>query len=216
MARKPKTRLTPLGVERLKAPKTGRLEIFDAVLPGFGLRVSDTDARSYFVMTMVGGGPVVRNEAGEIIAGRRLRRFTIGDAKVISLDEARDKARDILRRIDAGEDPTQPKAIMPTFRQFIDGYLQRRKSDLRPRTYYMRTRTFKQMTRWDDLPLNTIRRQDVIALLDDTVVRAPVHANRMLSALRTMFSDALRRGVIDASPVALLKPRARSAPGTVL
>jgi integrase len=219
--RKPKTRLTPLGVERLKAPKTGRLEILDAVLPGFGLRVGATDARSYFVMAMVGSGPVVRNEAGEIIAGRRLRRFTVGDAKVISLDEARDKARDILRRVDAGEDPAQPKVIMPTFRVFAADFLQRHKSGIRASTHTERIRMLGMMNRWDHLQLDAIRPQDVVAFLDDTVARgAPVYANRMLSVLKTMFNDAMRRGVLDANPVGMVKkptkehPRERSLTDT--
>jgi integrase len=213
--RKPKTRLTALGVARLKAPRTGRLEVFDAALPGFGIRIGATDARSYFVMAMAGGGPIVRNEAGEIIAGRRLRRFTIGDAKVMSLDEARAKARDILHRLDAGEDPTEPKATMPTFRQFADGYMARHETGLRPRTHRGRIQMLGMMRRWDHLPLDAIRQQDVVAFLDDTVARgAPVYANRLLSLLKVLFGDALRRGVLDSNPVVMVrkptKERSRS------
>jgi integrase len=208
--RKPKTRLTALGVARLKAPSAGRLEIFDAALPGFGLRVSATDARSYFLMAMAGSGPVVRNEAGEIAAGRRLRRFTIGDAKVLSLDEARARARDILHRLDAGEDPSQPKAAMPTFRQFADGCMARHESGVRPRTHRGRVHMLDMMRRWDHLPLDAIRQQDVVAFLDDTVARgAPVYANRLLSLLKVLFGDALRRGVLDANPVAMVRKPTR-------
>jgi integrase len=204
--RKPKTRLTALGVARLKAPTTGRLEAFDAALPGFGLRVSATDARSYFLLTMAGSGPVIRDEAGEIAAGRRLRRFTIGDARVLSLDEARDKARAILRRLDAGEDPSQPKATMPTFRQFADGYMARHEPGIRPSTHRARVHMLGMMRRWDHLSLDAIRPQDVVAFLDDTVARgAPVYANRLLSLIKLLFGDALRRGVLDSNPVALVR-----------
>jgi integrase len=206
--RKPKTRLTALGVERLKAPKSGRLEVFDAVLPGFGIRISATDARSYFVMAMVGAGAPIRDADGNITAGRRLRRFTLGDARVVLLDEARDKARDIFRRIDAGEDPTaQQQATIPTFRDFAMDYLGRRKGNLRPVTYIELGRTLREVSRrWGDRLIDQVRSQDAVALIDDVAARAPVRANRMLSALRTLFADALRRGLIDASPVALLKP----------
>jgi integrase len=207
---KPKTRLTALGVARLKAPSAGRLEVFDAALPGFGIRISATDARSYFLMAMAGSGPVIRNDAGEIAAGRRLRRFTIGDAKVLSLEEARGKARDILHRLDAGEDPAKPKTAMPTFRQFAADFLQRHKSGIRPSTHKERVRMLGMMSRWDHLPLPAIRAQDVVAFLDDTVAHgAPVYANRMLSSLKTMFNDAVRRGVLDANPVAMVREPTR-------
>ena len=37
-------------VANAKAPKSGRLELWDSLLPGFGLRVTDKNARTYFVM----------------------------------------------------------------------------------------------------------------------------------------------------------------------
>jgi integrase len=204
--RKSKTRLTALGVARLKAPRTGRLEVFDAALPGFGLRISDKDGRSYFCMCMAGSGPVVRNADGEIIAGRRLRRFTIGDARVIPLEEAREKARDILRRIDSGEDPTQPKVVMPTFGGFAVDFLQRHKSGIRASTHVERVRMLGMMNRWDHLQLDAIRPQDVVAFLDDTVARgAPVYANRMLSVVKLLFNDAVRRGLLESNPVAMVR-----------
>ena len=43
-------KLTDVTLRALKAPKTGRLELWDSLLPGFGVRVTDKDARSYFVM----------------------------------------------------------------------------------------------------------------------------------------------------------------------
>jgi integrase len=193
-------------VARLKAPRTGRLEVFDAALPGFGLRVSATDARSYFLLTMAGSGPVIRDEAGEIIAGRRLRRFTIGDARVLSLEEARDKARDLLRRVDSGEDPTQPQAVMPAFRAFAVDFLQRHKSGIRASTHVERVRMLGMMNRWDHLPLDAIRAQDVVAFLDDTVARgAPVYANRMLSVVKLLFNDAVRRGLLESNPVVMVR-----------
>jgi integrase len=208
--RKPKTRLTALGVERIRAPGAGRLEIFDAALPGFGLRVSATDARSYFVLAMAGSGPVIRNETGEIAAGRRLRRFTVGDARILSLDEAREKARAILCRLDAGEDPSQPKAAMPTFGQFAADFLQRHRPSIRPSTHRARIYMLGVMRRWDHLPLDAIRTQDVVAFLDDTVSRgASVYANRLLSLIKVLFGDALRRGVLDANPVALVRKPTR-------
>ena len=63
-------KLTKLTVEKLKPPKAGkRLEIWDTVVPGFGLRITDNDVRSFFVMYRHGRGAVVHDKEGRIIAG---------------------------------------------------------------------------------------------------------------------------------------------------
>ena len=38
--------LTQLAVERVKPPKSGRVVHWDALVPGFGLRISDKNSRS--------------------------------------------------------------------------------------------------------------------------------------------------------------------------
>lgn len=57
---------------------------------GFGLRVYKSGARSYALRYRAGG---------------RLRFYTIGKASILTLDEARERARDLLVRIGDGEDP---------------------------------------------------------------------------------------------------------------
>ena len=59
----PKTRLTAVSVERLRPPAKGRIEYWDNLLPGFGLRVSETGAKTWVLMYRV---------------GRRQRRLTLG------------------------------------------------------------------------------------------------------------------------------------------
>jgi integrase len=206
-----KKRLTDMTVSNTKAPSRGgkRLEIWDTVLPGFGLRITPQphDARSYFVMTMVGRGEIVRDDSGNIIAGRRLKRITIGNARVIRLDDARERAREMLDRAEAGEDPTQPQVAVPTFRDFVAGYINRRKGSLRASTSIDLGRTMREISgRWGDRLIDEIRAQDVVAWIDDKAAVSPIRANRQLSALRTLFADAERRGLIESNPVAKLKP----------
>ena len=96
----PKLRLTALGVERLKSPKAGRLEVFDALLPGLGLRVTDKGRKTFIVMTMVGSGEAVRDAEGHIVAGRRLKRITLQPAwPALTLDQAREQAREVREQI---------------------------------------------------------------------------------------------------------------------
>ncbi len=42
----PKTRLTAASVKRLRPPAKGRIEHWDSLLPGFGLRVSETGRKT--------------------------------------------------------------------------------------------------------------------------------------------------------------------------
>jgi integrase len=62
------------------------------------------------------------------------------------------------------------------------------------------------MSCWDHLPLDAIRREDVLAFVEDTAVHAPIHANRQLAWIKTVFADAVRRGVVATNPAAPLKP----------
>src|SRR5450631_1397689 len=92
-----------------KPPKVGRLEFWDTHLPGFGLRITEKGARSYFVMYRV-----------DRPGGRQLRRLKIGDAEVIKLAEAREDAREKLRQVARGVDPAEqrpaPSTAPDTFR----------------------------------------------------------------------------------------------------
>ena len=52
------SRLTQVGVDKMKAPQTGRFEIRDLVVPGMRLRVSDTGLKSYSLITRYRGDQV--------------------------------------------------------------------------------------------------------------------------------------------------------------
>jgi hypothetical protein len=73
----------------------GRIEYWDAALPGFGLRVTEKGAKSWTVLYRLHG---------------RLRRSTLGGYPALPLAEARDRARDVLREVDKGNDPAIAKA----------------------------------------------------------------------------------------------------------
>ena len=88
-------------VRALKAPVAGRQEVWDRLLPGFGLRVTSKDARSWFVMYRVGFG-----------ASRMQRRYRIGDAKVMTLAEARAAARQALGQVARGIDPADERVAV--------------------------------------------------------------------------------------------------------
>ncbi len=89
-----RTRLTELGVSKLSPPASGRTEVFDAALPGFGVRVTSGGVRSFFVMTRVRG---------------TLKRVTLGKHPAWKRAEARTVARDAMVKAQRGEDPSAAK-----------------------------------------------------------------------------------------------------------
>ena len=90
-----KLRLTTAAVDRFQPPSTGQVEYYDTHLPAFGIRVSYSGAKAWFVMTRV---------------DRRLTRVTLGRYPALSLAEARDKARRVVEHAKAGGDPRHIEA----------------------------------------------------------------------------------------------------------
>ena len=69
-------------------------------MPGFGLRVSATGQRSWFGFYRVKVGPQQGKQ----------RRYTLPlSAEAIGLSDARQAARDVMRRVEVGEDPSADK-----------------------------------------------------------------------------------------------------------
>src|SRR5687768_13731919 len=90
--------LTDRTLRALKpAPQGKRVVVWDAALPSFGVRVTDTGKASFFVMRRVQGDdkPV---------------RVVLGSYPVLSLSEARERAREALSKLSAGINPIRHKA----------------------------------------------------------------------------------------------------------
>jgi len=88
-----KITLTDRKVESLKAaPKGERYQVMDALVPGFGVRVTDKGVRTYILQARYPGS---KNSV----------RREINRVGVLTLEEARDKAREWLKSIKRGIDP---------------------------------------------------------------------------------------------------------------
>jgi site-specific recombinase XerD len=79
-----------------------------------------------------------------------------------------------------------------------------------------RLRTWQTYQAWlalDVIPVfgerraGNIKRSEIADLLDKIAARAPVKANRVMSALSSVYSWALSEGLVDANPVTGLKKR---------
>ncbi len=190
MARK---NLTQAAVERLTPPKAGRLEVFDKLLPAFGLRVSETGHKSWFLFYRAGG---------------KQRRHTLGTlATIPSLADARELARRVLRDVQAGKDPAAPKVAEPPARvdsvasvasQFVEKYAKPINRSWREIEKLLQRHV---VSRWGPRDIRTITRRDVRELLNELVDRGhPIAANRALAAMRKLCNWAIGEDILPVNP----------------
>ena len=83
-------RLIDTVVRTLPSPATGNRITYDDAVKGFGVRTTAAGAKSFVLNYRAGG---------------RERRYTIGSVPDWTVRAAREKAKELKRRIDNGEDP---------------------------------------------------------------------------------------------------------------
>ena len=190
-------KLTAAAVDRIKPPATGRTEYWDLLLPGFVLRVTANGAKSWAVMYRVHG---------------RRRRYTLGSYPNLSLAKARERAKAAFEAIAIGGDPGAAKADrrasrVDAFESVVANFIERYAKP-NNRSWAVTAALFNRhvLPRWGDLDINTIRKRDVVELLDAVHDdRGPYAANRTLAAIRKLFNWAVERDIIDGSPCAGVK-----------
>jgi integrase len=148
MARKT---LTDKGIAALK-PRAARYAHPDPELSGLYVRVQPTGAKTFWC--------IARNPDGKQIW------TLVGDCAVMSIEEARNRARDILQRVRDGLPAVEPKG--ETFEAVARQWLARYVSKKRLRSEPEITRLLKVhvFPRWQNRPFLDIRRSDVAKLLD--------------------------------------------------
>src|SRR5262249_16780590 len=181
---------------------------FDEQLKRFGLRLRSSGRRSWIIQYEKWG---------------RSRRVTIGNAAVVTPEQARHLATQELAKLDLGADIAGDRAEAKVkekrlLKSVIEQYLQARKSEWRDNTFrevtrYLQT-TFKPL---HHMPISAIQRADVASILSDKAVKRPAAATIARSALTTFFGWAIGEGFIDANPVAFTnKPKPQPARERVL
>jgi integrase len=191
-------RFTDRSIAALK-PKAERYEVWEDGRTGLGVRVSPKSRKSWIYMYRFAG---------------KARRMGLGTYPLVSLASAGVKharAKELLAEdIDPGARQVERKRAertAETVADLIDEYLEKW---ARPRK--RSANEDERILRKDVLPVwgkrkaKDIRRRDVIELLDEIVDRgAPIQANRTLAVIRKMFNFAIGRGILDTTPVAMVK-----------
>ena len=153
----PVIHITKTNVERLDKPSDGRIDYFDDVLRGFGVRVSPT-AKTYFTMRRVNG---------------KLVRAKIDSADKITAEQARKRAEGMLADMGRGSDPNEEKRQARqqaeedrrkeeveekqanTLADALKTFLEKRK--LKPNTAALYQKLFDlHLSDWQDLPAGEI------------------------------------------------------------
>ncbi len=190
-----------------KTQTTGaRKELWDTQMDGFGVRISETGRKVFFLVYRHGGVK---------------RRKSLGIYPARSLADARQQAFAFKVGLERGEDPAagaevkKAKLAKPkTFVEAVDDYLALYASEHnRPSTQNEKRWLLRNTCggRWRNRAVDDIKKSDVVELLDDYVKAGKASgANHILSRLRTFFRWCIERGLVDADPCDKLRKPGRT------
>jgi integrase len=146
--------LTDKGIKALK-PRPMRYAVADPEMRGHYVRVMPTDVKSYVA--------VARDPYGKQVW------TTIGAADLLKIEDARDKAREIIKRIKAGLPGIEPLPPKPqSFEAVAQDWLKRHveKNKLRSADDIERILSKYVLPYWADRDFAGIKRTDITGLLD--------------------------------------------------
>jgi integrase len=191
-------KLTRPTVAALRLPQTGEAFHWDDTLPGFGVRLRSTGARRFVVQYRDGNGAT--------------RRLVLGDTAMVTLDEARGRARELLARVKLGADPQAEKVAARQAKPVLDlvnAYLGDAAKRMKPRSLIETTRHLRMHAK----PLHhraivSVSRAEIADLLAGVEhARGAVAANRVRSSLSAMWGWAMMEGYPTGNPVAATRKR---------
>jgi integrase len=179
--------------------------LWDTEVIGFGCKCTPLGRKVYLLQYRPGGGRAATTT-----------RLTIGvHGSGWTPETARVEAIRLRGLIATGADPAAQKRnardepAPNTFSSLASEFIARYgRVNLRPSSLAEAERVLRVevIPVWGDRPIDTIRRRDVISLIDGMADRgAPVAANRALARLRKIFSWAVEREIIETSPAVGIK-----------
>lgn len=168
---------------------TGKLEyLWDAEVKGFGVVITPAGSKSFILN--------YRNQ------DNRSRRKTIGKYGHLTLEQARDFARELTYRIAKGEDPVHQDEMQrsqPTFAEVAQRFLDDHSSiRSRPATHASNIQILAHMVlpHFGKMKIRSIEPKDIYDYLAKNRHR-PIGANRSLAAMSSIMSKAELWGYRD-------------------
>ena len=163
-----------------KKPNTNQQLVFDSVLPGFGVRITESN-KAYFAQKRV---------------GRKVVRFTIGPCNQIIPEKAREIAHEKLLEMTRGQDPNLIKqgilaeaeiTLEKSFHDFVEV------RSLKPITFREYNRAMKKTFKdWQTKPVNSITKDMVMRKFRKVSSESgPALANLEFRFLRALMNFAM-------------------------
>lgn len=181
--------LTELSIRNLKPPPLHQKIYFDKTLPGFGVRVTKSGVKTFV-----------------LLQGKKRQKIPIGRYPIISLAEARAKAKVILAEKTLGH--YQQKTI--TFADARDLFISHSEKNNRAST----AKEYKRLLHRLSFFTLQIRPLDISKEL--ATIKYPSERNHVLTALKAMLTFAVNQGYLNANPALSMPlpskrtPRART------
>lgn len=193
---------TDLMLRKLTAGGQDRLEIWDARIPGFGLRVSGAGTKTFVLVYRHRGRP---------------RRMTLGRYPVLSLADARIKATQALLAVNEGTDPglieQDEKDSAYQFDAAVTAFVKthcavHNKASTAKETERLLRKHF--VSAWKKRDVRDIRPAHVNKVLDALMEAGkPSEANHALGVIKTLFGWCVERDMIAVSPCTKIKKPAK-------
>ena len=183
--------ITEVAAKRFKHPDSGQIDHFDQTYPGLHLRVGKR-LKTWGYATRFNGKPI---------------RLTLDNFPPMSVLEAHEEWRRLRDMIRKGEDPRGDRAPVH-FGGVVEEWFKRDQAENRS-VGQVRYRIEKHvLPYWRDRDINSIKRRDVLDLVDAIMDRGtPIMANRVHAHLQTFFNWCVRRGIVEVNPMTgLAKP----------
>jgi integrase len=191
MPRRATAHLTDRSIRALPIPPAGAVITYDADVPGFGIRITAKNVRSFVLNYVVNG---------------RERRMTIGRFPTWSATAAREEARALRRKVDARIDPLDQQEAQlraaeatraaPTMQDLFSRYAAEHLPRKAPRSAADDRSMWRQIVlpRLGSLKVDAVQPADIDALHTEVSSARPVRANRVVEAMRKAFNLAIRWG----------------------
>jgi len=159
--------------------------LWDDVIPGFGLRIYPSGKKSFVLSYR---------------ARRRKRWLTIAPYGVLTLKQARERAKALLASVLDGQDPAQNRRLESeenTFSELCDSYLERH-AKVHKRTWQDDERRINKRLRprWGTQRVTAIYQTDVSLLHHEIGKQYPYEANRTVELLKSIYAKAMAWGYL--------------------
>jgi len=174
--------LTEVALRAAQAPEIGRLTLWDGVVKHFGVRITPAGVMTFIVL--LGSG----------------RRQAIGRYPVLSLAQAREKAKRILAERTLGRH--QSSSI--SWQVIVEKFIEARSARTRPGTVAEYERSLKRYFGFGTTRLSDITKQDISRKLEK-LNRTPSQQGHALVTCKMLFRWALVQGYIDIDPTAAFR-----------